>query len=73
MDAVIPMVFPDYKIVVKNSLFTEDSWAWNDIEFDIKLNHLGHAGVLLIRGKDGFTKYYEYGRFDPKKTRDRAQ
>ncbi len=24
----------------------------------------GHAGVLLIRS-DGFTKYYEFGRYDP--------
>lgn len=25
----------------------------------------GHAGVLLIDNKTGFTKYYEYGRYDP--------
>ena len=24
----------------------------------------GHAGVLLINNKTGFTKYYEYGRYD---------
>ncbi|HLL03967.1 MAG TPA: hypothetical protein VK539_25505 [Myxococcaceae bacterium] len=27
---------------------------------------LGHAGVLFINGKTGVTKYYEYGRYDPK-------
>lgn len=27
---------------------------------------VGHAGVLLIRF-DGFTKYYEFGRYDPAK------
>jgi hypothetical protein len=26
---------------------------------------LGHAGILFIRGSDGLTKYYEYGRYDP--------
>jgi RHS repeat-associated protein len=26
---------------------------------------LGHAGVLLINNENGFTKYYEYGRYDP--------
>ena len=25
----------------------------------------GHAGVLLINNKTGYTKYYEYGRYDP--------
>jgi hypothetical protein len=27
---------------------------------------VGHAGVLLIKS-DGFTKYYEFGRYDPAK------
>ncbi len=26
---------------------------------------LGHAGVLLINNETGYTKYYEYGRYDP--------
>lgn len=29
-----------------------------------KIGNLGHAGVLLIN-KQGVTKYYEYGRYDP--------
>lgn len=38
--------------------------------FDGKIADLGHAGVLFIRGGGkggkGLTKYYEYGRYDPK-------
>ncbi|XKM12794.1 hypothetical protein RCS94_07120 [Orbaceae bacterium ac157xtp] len=26
---------------------------------------LGHAGILIVNGKTGETKYYEYGRYDP--------
>ena len=26
---------------------------------------LGHAGVVLVDNNTGFTKYYEYGRYDP--------
>jgi hypothetical protein len=26
---------------------------------------LGHAGILLIEGSSGRTRYYEYGRYDP--------
>ncbi len=29
-----------------------------------KIGGLGHAGVVLIDNKSGFTKYYEYGRYD---------
>ncbi len=29
-----------------------------------KLNYLGHAGVLLIEGGTGLTKYYEFGRYN---------
>ena len=42
------IVFPDYKISTPVG----------------KLSGLGHAGVLLIDNKSGFTKYYEYGRYD---------
>jgi hypothetical protein len=28
------------------------------------VSEIGHAGVLLINGKNGRTKYYEYGRYD---------
>ncbi|HEX8199446.1 MAG TPA: hypothetical protein VF590_03085 [Isosphaeraceae bacterium] len=48
-DVVIPIVFPDYLIGTPAG----------------KLPELGHAGVLLIQGTTGLTKYYEYGRYDP--------
>ncbi|EBD9555971.1 hypothetical protein DBR62_08900 [Salmonella enterica] len=47
-DYVIPVVFPDYMIGVGG----------------YKVPYLGHAGVLLIKGSSGVTKYYEYGRYD---------
>lgn len=42
------ITFPDYKISTPVG----------------KVEHLGHAGVLLIDNKTGTTKYYEYGRYD---------
>lgn len=47
-DVIIPIVFPDYKISTPIG----------------KIGDLGHAGVLLIQGGSGLTKYYEYGRYD---------
>lgn len=44
----ILIVFPDYKIATPLG----------------KVEGLGHAGVLLIDNKTGYTKYYEYGRYD---------
>lgn len=41
------VVFPDYKVSTKVG----------------KIGGLGHAGVLLINNKTGYTKYYEYGRY----------
>lgn len=39
---------------------------WDDFTIPkTKVEDLGHAGVMLIRGRDGMTKYYEYGRYDP--------
>nr|WP_319570099.1 DUF6443 domain-containing protein [uncultured Draconibacterium sp.] len=44
----IIIAFPDYKISTPIG----------------KIGGLGHAGVLLIDNKTGYTKYYEYGRYD---------
>jgi hypothetical protein len=44
----ILIVFPDYVITVGENRYS----------------HLGHAGILLINPDDGYTKYYEYGRYD---------
>ena len=42
------IVFPDYEIHVGRKVY----------------KNLGHAGVLLINNKTGYTRYYEYGRYD---------
>ena len=44
----IPIVFKDYLIETLIG----------------RLPHLGHAGVLLINNETGYTRYYEYGRYD---------
>ena len=44
----IYITYPDYKINVGG----------------LKIPNLGHAGILLIDNVTGFTKYYEYGRYD---------
>jgi len=70
MDVVIPIVFPDYLISVTSPRIEVDLFPWTDFDnFTIpETNHhvpeLGHAGVLFINGKNGTTKYYEYGRYD---------
>lgn len=48
MDILIPIVFPDYLISTPAG----------------KLPQLGHAGILIILGSTGSTRYYEYGRYD---------
>jgi len=73
MDIVIPIVFPDYKIAVEVQKTKVGVFPW--VEFDNfsipsykdKISNLGHAGVLFINGKNGITRYYEYGRYDPPK------
>lgn len=77
-DLLIPIVFPDYIITVETPparIKKPDYLPYVDIfpnEVRVphtknKLSDLGHAGVLFINGKTGVTKYYEYGRYDPKK------
>ena len=73
MDFVIPIVFPDYLIVVNErpvDIRIPDLIPGRDLFPDFirvpvtKLPDLGHAGVLFIKGRSGTTKYYEYGRYD---------
>ena len=52
-DYIIPLVFPDYLIRI------------DMLNSTIRVPFLGHAGVLIINGKSGQTKYYEYGRYPP--------
>lgn len=70
-DYLIPLVFPDYKILVETS-YTQwlkkhsPKFLYKYIgENGVKVPYLGHAGVLLINGQSGITKYYEYGRYPP--------
>ena len=75
-DLAIPIVFPDYLIMVETpaiNVHVPDVLPVVDIlpgrikipSSKQKLPFLGHAGILFIEGKTGFTKYYEYGRYDP--------
>lgn len=70
-DILIPIVFPEYKIAVVTPKADVDLLPWFEFDnFTIakskqKLSNLGHAGILIINGKSGVTKYYEYGRYDP--------
>ena len=70
MDAIIPIVFPEYKILVDLKPVEVDIFP--ALEFDDfvipgyqnRFSDLGHSGVLFINGVTGMTKYYEYGRYD---------
>lgn len=69
-DIIIPIVFPDYKITVDTPKKDVDLLPWVSFDnFSIpkstqQLSNLGHAGILLINGVSGLSKYYEYGRYD---------
>lgn len=68
-DVAIPLVFPDYLIMVETPAVNIDlPGSMLDIKvptFKNKVPYLGHAGILFINGRTGTTKYYEYGRYDP--------
>lgn len=75
MDVAIPIVFPDYLIAVDTPqavVNVPDLLPFVDIlparvtihTIKSKVPYLGHAGVLLIDGTSGLTKYFEYGRYD---------
>ncbi|HKO48620.1 MAG TPA: hypothetical protein VJV79_12900 [Polyangiaceae bacterium] len=68
-DVAIPVVFPDYLIMVETPAVTIDL-PGKALDFKIpksknRVPYLGHAGILFINGRTGLTKYYEYGRYDP--------
>lgn len=58
-DYIIPIVYPDYFVTIPSE--------YQEI-FGLKIldnrEQFGHAGVLIIDGKTGISKYYEYGRYD---------
>jgi hypothetical protein len=71
VDYAIPMVFPDYLIMVAQVKKREiDLIPY--VDFDnvrirdakVKVPELGHASVMIINGATGLTRYYEYGRYD---------
>ncbi len=72
MDLAIPMVFPAFLINVTTPAVNLDLVPFFEIPGDTivfparteRRPDLGHAGVLLIQGASGLTKYYEYGRYD---------
>lgn len=61
-DFLIPIVFPDYEILVANEQ-TFDLFGFDITTPKVKAPYLGHAGVILINGETGVTRYYEYGRY----------
>jgi hypothetical protein len=68
-DIAIPIVFPAYLIAVPRPGVDlpafMNTWGIQDIKPKTeRVPDLGHAGILFIRGSDGLTKYYEYGRYD---------
>ncbi|MFT5836106.1 MAG: hypothetical protein ACI9RG_001000 [Sulfurimonas sp.] len=69
-DVVIPIVFPDYKITVNIPKENYDPIPYFDFDnfstpaYKERFEGLGHAGVLIINGETGTTKYFEYGRYD---------
>ncbi len=60
MDVAIPVVFPDFPVGVDLPFVDLDP----NRDTDTHLTRLGHAGIILINGTSGLTKYYEYGRYD---------
>lgn len=62
-DFVIPMVFPDYLIHIDG--YEAEIFGQKITIPAQKAPYLGHAGVLVVNGKTGLTKYYEYGRYGP--------
>lgn len=68
MDIAVPIVFPDYLIAVPTPRHRVNL-PGDHFDFTIPATHnrvpeLGHAGVLFVRGANGLSKYYEYGRYD---------
>jgi hypothetical protein len=61
LDYVIPLVFPDYKIRIDG--YQATLFGRKLTIPDVSAPYLGHAGVLIINGKNGQSKYYEYGRY----------
>jgi hypothetical protein len=69
LDILIPIVFPDYLIAVPvpKKISVLPWFTFDDVVLPRRterLPNLGHAGALLVNGRSGLTKYFEYGRYD---------
>ena len=67
-DVAVPIVFTEYLIAVPHTKvdlpkFFNDLGI-KDIQTPGRLPDLGHAGVLIVEGRTGVSKYFEYGRYD---------
>lgn len=62
-DFVIPIVYPDFLITIPPKIIQYQKSI--GIDFFEEKERYGHAGILIIHGKTGISKYYEYGRYDP--------
>ncbi|MEH6578926.1 MAG: hypothetical protein V7731_17830 [Amphritea sp.] len=58
-DYIIPIVYPDYQVAIP-----PEYQSFLGIQVFDKKEQFGHAGVLIINGKSGLSKYYEYGRYE---------
>ncbi|WP_050566696.1 hypothetical protein [Vibrio jasicida] len=58
-DYVIPIVYPDYLVAIPPEF--QELWGVKILD---KKEQFGHAGALIINGKTGLSKYYEYGRYE---------
>jgi hypothetical protein len=71
-DIIIPVVFPDYKISVPSPValsmpkFLKDRGFTDWKKGNNMVGDLGHAGILIVEGKTGLARYYDYGRYSTK-------
>lgn len=73
-DVVIPVVFPNYLVKVETAPIDVNlpiHIPGVPAHFKIpplneRVPYLGHAGAAFFNGHTGVTKYFEYGRYDPK-------
>lgn len=73
-DVAIPIAFPNFLIHVDTPPMVVPvpqiiPGVGNQINIPGSKNlvpNLGHAGILFFSGGTGLSKYYEYGRYDPK-------
>ena len=55
-DFAIPLVWPRQKITVP------EAYRFHDVVPE-HVSIFGHAGIVIVKGETGFTRYFEYGRF----------